>query len=194
MSPCPTNALRVEHNFGAAMADLNNMLEDLDGDIRAPQASELSAKQLVEELERRGIKPTGFPEDDIKKLQRALDDEFDAEKEERVRARKDALEKKRQEEEALLLQRFLEKCAREEAEALEEDGRAAFFADLARHNATPTELIFRSSPNAVRAFVKTLGACTSLQYLDLCNSSLADDVGAEVSLFLPVCLSAVPRL
>lgn len=39
-------------------------------DLKPNDASELSAKQLTEELERRGLKPTGFPEDDIKLLQK----------------------------------------------------------------------------------------------------------------------------
>lgn len=159
---------------------MGDALEDLDGDMQPPQASELSAKQLVEELERRGLKPTGFPEDDIKKLQKALNEEFESEKEERMRQRREALEKRRQEEEALRLQRFLEKSAREEAEALQADPRAAFLADLARHNATPAEMVLRAAPNAVRAFVKVLTTCTTLHYLDMCNSKLGDDVGAEV--------------
>ena len=42
---------------------------DDGGDMKPPQASELTGKQLADELVARGLKPSGFPEDDIKQLQ-----------------------------------------------------------------------------------------------------------------------------
>jgi len=41
-----------------------------EDELKAPEASQLSTKQVLEELERRGLKGTGFPEDDIKLLQK----------------------------------------------------------------------------------------------------------------------------
>ncbi len=154
---------------------------DDGAELRAPQAAELSARQIVEEMERRGLKPTGFVEDDTKKLQVVLDLEFETDKAEIMRERRAIAERKRAEEDALRLQRFMEKCAREEAEALHADEHAAFLTDLAHNNSTPAEVVFRALPNAVRAFVKSLATCSSLLYLDLCNCNLGDDVGAEVS-------------
>ena len=50
--------------------------DDDGGDMKPPQASELTAKQLADELVGRGLKPSGFPEDDIKALQKVLNVEF----------------------------------------------------------------------------------------------------------------------
>ena len=36
----------------------------------AVRAAEMSGKHMIEEMERRGLKPSGFPEDDVKKLQK----------------------------------------------------------------------------------------------------------------------------
>jgi len=49
-------------------------------------ASSLSAKQLCEELERRGLRPSGFLFEDATTLQRIFDAEFSKERAEREQA------------------------------------------------------------------------------------------------------------
>lgn len=89
------------------------MLGDMvDDETKPPQAADLSDGGRREELERRGLKPTGFPEDDIKLLQKALNAECEQEREAKIAERRDALAKRRAEEEALRMQRFLEKQVR----------------------------------------------------------------------------------
>ena len=75
--------------------------DDLDFEMTRPEASQLGPKQLCDELERRGIRPTGFTEDDVKLLQRFLDEEYEAEQADLLERRKtrDALRKKDEQDE-----------------------------------------------------------------------------------------------
>lgn len=146
-------------------------------EMKPVDAGQLSAKQLIEELERRGLKPTGFPADDCRLLQKAFDTEFEAEKSERLRAHAEAAAKRKALEEAQRLQRLAQEQQKAEDDALAADPRATYLLELIKTNATPVELCVRAKPTAIRALMKELGKNTSLRYLDLCNCGLEDDVG-----------------
>jgi hypothetical protein len=173
----------------AAMADDNDDFGDDDGgDMKPPQASELTGKQLAEELVARGLKPSGFPEDDIKALQKHLNAEFESQKEALIKERREALKKRRAEEEALRMQRFLEKQKREEEEAVAASPQLAFFIEQLRANATAPDMVVRDRPVGIRAFLKAAIATGnhSLQSLDLVGCALGDDVGVEVGALIRV--------
>ena len=158
-------------------------MDDLDaGELKAPQASELTGKQLAEELVSRGLKPTGFPEDDVKMLQKAFNAEFEAEKETRIKEMREALARRRAEEEALRLQRLLEKQKREEEEAVAASPHLAFLIEQLRANATAPDMVVRDRPVGIRAFLKAAVAANngSMRSLDLCGCALGDDVGVEI--------------
>ena len=158
-------------------------MDDLDaGELKAPQASELTGKQLAEELVSRGLKPTGFPEDDVKMLQKAFNAEFEAEKETRIKEMREALARRRAEEEALRLQRLLEKQKREEEEAVAASPHLAFLIEQLRANATAPDMVVRDRPVGIRAFLKAAVAANngSMRSLDLCGCALGDDVGVEL--------------
>lgn len=155
-------------------------MED-DADFKPPDASQLSAKQMIEELERRGLKPTGFPADDARLLQKAFDAEFEAHREDMMKERAEAARRKKIEEENRRREQFLSQQRGEEEAALAADPYAAFTLDLIKRSATPPELCPRMAPIAARALVKCLGDNTSLVSLDLSNMSLGDDVGTELA-------------
>ena len=163
-------------------ANIGDILDDLQADMVPPDASTLSAKQLAEELIQRNLKPTGFPEDDIKLLQKHLNAEFEAEKEQKLKERKEALLRRRAEEDANRMQKFLEKQKAEEEDALSKDNQMVFNIELLQHNRTPADMILRGAPIAIRAFIKAITATnnTSLKSLDLCQCFLGDDVGIEI--------------
>jgi hypothetical protein len=69
---------------------------------------------------------------------------------------------------------------REEEEAVADDKRVAFWIDLLRHDATPSDMALRVDPIAARAFIKSAVKNSSLQGLDMCGCQLQDDVGVEV--------------
>ena len=58
-------------------AELENM-EDDDYTFQPAQASQLSSGDIYYELEKRGLKSTGFPDSDREILQRQFDTEFKA--------------------------------------------------------------------------------------------------------------------
>lgn len=149
-------------------------------DIGPPNAKDLSSKALVEEMEKRGMRPSGFPDEDIKALQKAFDSEWEGEKEERIRQREDALLKKKQEEEAMRLQRYSEKQLREEEDAMLNDPDAAFMLKLIQDNRAPETLILRGSNSVIRCLIKALGDNQNVKRLDLIGCGLTDDVGAEI--------------
>uniref|UniRef100_A0A7S1GBD9 Uncharacterized protein n=1 Tax=Bicosoecida sp. CB-2014 TaxID=1486930 RepID=A0A7S1GBD9_9STRA len=150
-------------------------------DEEAPQASDLSQKALRDELEKRGIKPTGFPADDIRLLQARFDQEWAAEKQERDAKRFAAQQRKQAEEAELRKRRLLERQRAEEEDAVNSDARVRFWIDLVKDNATPADTVLRVSPVATRAFAKALRDNTSLVTLDLCRCELKDDVGIELA-------------
>lgn len=153
-------------------------------DIGPPNARDLSSKALVEEMEKRGLRPSGFADEDIKCLQKAFDLEWEGEKEERIRQRESALLKKKQEEEAMRLQRYIEKQNREEEDALSNDADANFMLELIRSNRAPETLILRNPNNVIRALIKALRTNQNVKRLDFIGCDLTDDVGAEIGILL----------
>lgn len=86
------------------MADpVDELLEEL----RPQDASSLAGKQLAEELEKRGLKVSGFADDDIKSLQRAYNAEFERDRTEKMKQRAELLAKRKAEEERLRMQRWV---------------------------------------------------------------------------------------
>ena len=162
--------------------------DDDGGDMKPPQASELTAKQLADELVGRGLKPSGFPEDDIKALQKVLNVEFESQKEALIKERREAIKRRRAEEEALRMQRFLEKQKREEEDAVSGSPQLTFFLEQLRANATAPDMTVRDRPVGIRAFLKAATAAgnVSLQSLDLVGCGLGDDVGVEVGALIRV--------
>ena len=79
--------------------------DDMDDAPARPSASQLGAKQLTDELERRGLRATGFSGEDAQRLQVALDAEYDAEQAARALARAQREAQRRKDEEAARLAR-----------------------------------------------------------------------------------------
>jgi hypothetical protein len=72
---------------------------DDDEELRPQDASILSSKQLQEELEKRGLKISGFADDDVKLLQKAFNSEFERDRAQKMKEREERLAKRRAEEE-----------------------------------------------------------------------------------------------
>ena len=146
----------------------------------APQALDMPRHRLADELSKRGLKPSGFPIDDARRLQTFLDKEWEATKSERLQEAREAYLRKRKLEAVMAARAHEELQLREEAEAVAKDATAAFYLRLIASNATPPSLSFRAlTPPAQRACVKALGANTSLRELDLSGCRLDDDAIAR---------------
>jgi hypothetical protein len=158
----------------------------------APSALDMPRHRLAEELSKRGLKPSGFPADDARRLQTYLDSEWEATKIVRLQEAREAYVQKRKLQAIMAGKAHEELQLREEGEAVAKDVTAAFYLRLIRDNATPPTLCFRSlTPPAMRACVKALGSNTSLQALDLTGCGLDDD---SIGRALAAMLTANTRL
>lgn len=139
-------------------------------------------KSYTMQLKRRGLKPTNFPDQDAKLLQKEFDKEFEAEREEREKRQAEEAEKRQAAEQAEKRKRQLERQLADETDAVSNNHRAAVYIDLINFNLTPPDLVVELEDTiAIRALVKTLRPNVSLRSLDLCRCNLRDDVGVELA-------------
>jgi len=145
----------------------------------APSASQMPGRRLIEELEKRGLKASGFPDDDARRLQVLLDAEWEATKAERMKEARAAALKKMELDQALARRKRAEAQLREEESTVASDEVASLLLRCVAEGATPPSLELRAlAPAAVRALVKALAANTSLKSLDLMGCNLTDDAVA----------------
>ena len=95
----------------------------MDNFFGAQVASSLATRQLAEELEKRGMRSTGFPDDDARRLQVAFDAEWERDKEVNAVNQAKTMAAKRLQARALHALRFVEAQAADEAEARVNDAR-----------------------------------------------------------------------
>lgn len=145
-------------------------------------STEIFVFSFVLQLKRRGLKPTNFPDQDAKLLQKEFDKEFEAEKEERAKRQAEEAEKRQAAEQAEKRKRQLERQLADESDAVANNHRAAVYIDLINFNLTPPDLVIELDDTvAIRALVKTLRPNLSARSLDLCRCNLRDDVGVELA-------------
>ena len=82
------------------------------------------------QLEKRNDRTTNFLTDDIKKLQRWFDQEWELEKDQRAEKLKQAAQRKAAEEAELRKRRLLERQRAEEEDAVNSDPRIKFWIEL----------------------------------------------------------------
>jgi hypothetical protein len=90
-------------------------------DFGAQVASSLATRQLADELEKRGMKVSGFPDDDARRLQVLLDAEWEATKAERMKEARAAALKKMELDQALARRKQAEAQLREEESTVASD-------------------------------------------------------------------------
>ena len=160
---------------------------DLDRPLERPIAASLTARQLADELEARGVRAPGYKA--VEALQALLDDEWlreEGERQARVAARDAAARLQR---EAALAQARREAEAAEEERALAGDAHLRHLVALAAADGLPPHLLLRgAAPCGVRALLRQLaarGAALGAPHsLDLCRCGLGDDVGAVLGAVL----------
>ena len=126
-----------------------------DDDVGRPEdALQMGNAELIENLERRGLPVKGFPADDARTLQEALDLEYEQSKEER---KKEAAEKRAREKKQAGLQRkrmIMEKQLKEEQEEVAKDFQTATWLDKLRRDGTESSARIDVNSIAVRALAK----------------------------------------
>ncbi|CAM9096483.1 unnamed protein product [Ectocarpus fasciculatus] len=161
-----------------------NAAEALDASLQAPNANDFSNARLIEELENRNSRVSGFRDQDVVTLQKILDAEFELEKESIIKHQR---EKREQAAKQAGLQRkrmMLERQLREEISEIGKDQRIEFWLNLVKQNATPPTARIDVNSVTARALAKSMWTNTSLTSLDLSCNGIDDAAGTYVARLL----------
>ena len=167
--------------------DVRSIVVDIS-DLKPPHAASMTGKDMVVELEMRGITPTYFPSDDAKLLQPILDKEFITTiaktKKKRFEEAKAAMEagvraKKRV---------ALEARMREELDALSSNLDTARWANLIARDRLGDGMSFaclKVNCVSARGIAKALwGVSSGIRVLDLCHNELDDHAATYLARML----------
>ncbi|CAM9559662.1 unnamed protein product, partial [Scytosiphon promiscuus] len=161
-----------------------NAAEALDASLQAPNANDFSNARLIEELEARNSRVSGFRDQDVVTLQKILDAEFELEKESLIKHQR---EKREQAAKQAGLQRkrmMLERQLREEISEIQRNHRIEFWLTLVKQNATPPTARIEVNSITARALAKAMWTNASLTSLDLSCNGIDDAAGAYVARLL----------
>ena len=168
------------------VANNRNPASDVEEFSHIRQASSLTQTEITKNLNLRGLKPSGFWEDDVELLQKA----FIKEHKQREKARADSLLK---EEESLLneqKQKALERAQNlsmyEEQNALRRQPGVKRWLDLVAQNKCNPSAVFRMRPVVIRCIVKGIPPVSCLRSLQLSRNRLTDRVGRHIAQMLRV--------
>ena len=141
----------------------------------------MTQNEIMKNLNVRGIKPSGFWEDDKELLQR----EFEKEYENRLKVHADSLEKEAQSLINLAKQRALERLEKlsksEEHNALSRRPELKRWLDLVAQNKCGSNAVFRMRPVFIRVIVKGLPHVSCLRSLQLSRNKLTHRVGRHIA-------------
>lgn len=165
----------------------NNRNPASDMEVPAPrQASTLTQNEIMKNLSVRGIKPTGFWEDDVELLQA----EFMKEYQQSLKVRAASLEKEAQ---SLINQQKQKRAERaeqlaefEEFNALNRRPELRRWLKLVAQDKCEPSAVFRMRPVFIRCIVKGLPAVSCLRSLQLSRNKLAGRVGRHIAQMLRV--------
>ncbi|CAM9626297.1 unnamed protein product, partial [Phaeothamnion confervicola] len=139
---------------------------------------------LIEELEARKLRPTGFRDQDAATLQRVLDQEFEAEKESLMRAQREKREQAAKQAGLERKRAVLERQLQEEKLEVSRDHRTQTWLSLVKQGVTPSAARIAVTSVTARALAKALWTNTSLLSLDLSRNNLDDLAGAYIARLL----------
>ena len=121
------------------------------------KADQLSQNELSIELEKRDLQATGFWSDDAKKLQVEFDRDYAVERSEVESKRERARAVREREWQEQLRLQAEEQALREEEEAIADDAKVSFWADLIKQNKTPSAATLSINDVLARALSKLIG-------------------------------------
>lgn len=158
--------------------------DDDDPNFKPVNVQTLTQNDVNYELEKRAIKPTGFPVTDNDILQKEFDKEFIANLEDAKAKRKEA--KRRAALQAGLHKRrvYMETSLQEEQDELAANRQVSLVIDMVKDNQANTSLRLDINSVAVRVLTKAMWLNTSITCLDLSSNGLNDHAGAYLARIL----------
>lgn len=158
--------------------------DDDDPSFKPVNVQTLAQNDIVYELEKRAIKPTGFPDTDKDILQKEFDKEFIANLEEAKAKRKEA--KRRAAMQAGLQKRrvYMETSLQEEQDELAANRQVGLVIDMIKENQADASLRLDVNSVAARVLTKAMWLNTSITCLDLSSNNLNDHAGAYLARIL----------
>ena len=165
----------------AATEPINSDDDDNETDIHKLDANSLTLKDLLQEMERRGLQPRGFFEDDAKVLQAELDEEHDQYIETKRRERREA--RVLESEQAILRHRKIltETQIAEERKEIKRDKRADEWFYLIRNGTVPNHCRIDVNDITARPLARLLWTDLKIVSLNVGNMNLSDTTGAYIS-------------
>jgi hypothetical protein len=137
-----------------------------------------------DQLEKRGLKTTGFPDTDREMLQRAFDEEFKTDLEEMKAKRR---EKQRKAAQQLGLQKrrqLMEKTLQEEQDELAKNHQVGMIVDLIKENLVGNSLRVAINSISARSLAKAMWVNNTVTCLDLSSNELNDHAGTYLARIL----------
>lgn len=160
--------------------------EEDDSAFQPASASVLSSGDIYYELEKRGLKSTGFPDTDREMLQKAFDEEFKNDLEE-MRAKRREKQRKAAQQAGLQKRRMLmEKTLQEEQTELARNHQLGMMIGMIRDNNKTVNAQLRLEINSVsaRSLAKSMWTNDTVTCLDLSSNELNDHAGCYLARIL----------
>jgi len=155
--------------------------DDDDNNFKPVQASTLQANDVIYELEKRGVKSSGFVEQDKVELQKLFDEEFKADLEEAKARRRES--KRRAALQAGIQKRrmLIEKTLQEEQDELSKNIQISILIDFIKQNKITGALRVDTNSVCARTLSKAMIANNSVTCLDLSSNNLNDHAGTYLA-------------
>lgn len=155
-----------------------------DSSFQPANAATLNTSDIYYELDKRGLKSTGFPDTDKEMLQRAFDAEFKNDLED-MRAKRKEKQRKAAQQAGLMKRRLaMEKMLQEEQDELARNHQVAMMIDLIKENMVNTKLRMEVNSVNARSLAKAMWANDTVTCLDLSSNQLSDHSGSYLARIL----------
>lgn len=158
--------------------------EDDDPTFRPTQASTLASNDLYYELEKRGVKSTGFPEIDRDRLQKEFDEEFKRDLEFEKTRRKEIKRRALQQEGMMKRRMLMEQTLQEEQDEISRSHQISIMIDLIKENKTSGTLRLDLNSVSARCLAKSMWINSTVTCLDLSSNDLDDHAGTYIARIL----------
>lgn len=174
----------LNENENLGISNQNDGDDADDPNDKPYNVNQMQAGDILYELEKRGMKPTGFPDTDKDMLQKEFDKEFEANREEMRIKRKEA--KRRAALQAGLQKRRekMENTLQEEQDELAANRQIGMVIEMVKENMADTSLRLDVNSIAARVLAKAMWANNTITCLDLSSNGLNDHAGGYLARIL----------